>query len=124
MGAENTDRLVYLNNTQHVVFRVDDGTARSLTSPSTYADGAWHHLAASVGSAGMKLYLDGALAASNPGVTSALSMTGYWRWGGSPLIGLPDRPTNDRLLGSLDEIAIYSTQLVDSEIAIHNAANH
>lgn len=124
MSPENTDRLVYLNTTQHVVFRVNDGTARSLTSPSTYADGAWHHLAASVGPAGMKLYLDGALVAANAGVTSALSMTGYWRWGGSPLAGLADRPASDYLIGSLDEIAIYSTQLVDSEIAVHDAADH
>ena len=124
MSPENTDRVVYLNNTQHVVFRVNDGTARSLTSPSSYADGAWHHLAVSVGPAGMKLYLDGALVAANPAVTSALSMTGYWRWGGSCLAGLSDRPASDYLIGSLDEIAIYSTQLVDSEIAIHHAADH
>jgi hypothetical protein len=27
-------------------------------------------------------------------------------------------------VGSVDEIAIYSVQLADSEIAIHKAANH
>ena len=72
----------------------------------------------------MKLYLDGALVASDATVTSAMNLTGYWRWGGSPLIGVPGRPTSDYFIGSLDEVAIYAGQLSDVQIAVHYAANH
>jgi hypothetical protein len=115
---------VYLNNARQVAFRVDPGTPRTLTSPVGYVDGQWHHLAASVGAAGMKLSLDGVLVASDAAVTSAANLTGYWRWGGSPLVGLADRPTGDRFVGSLDELAIYGTQLTDAQVAEHFHANH
>jgi hypothetical protein len=123
MAAEDTDRLVYLNHTQHVVFRVNPGPATALTSPLTYADGTWHHLAASVGAAGMRLYLDGVPVASDVIVTSAQNLTGYWRWGGSPLAGLADRPPSDYLVGSLDELAVYPGQLTDAQIAEHYHAD-
>jgi hypothetical protein len=124
MAAETTDRLLYLNSAREVVFRVDDGAPHALVSPGTYADGSWHHVAASLGASGMRLYLDGALVASNGGVTTGTNVTGYWRWGGVPLHGLADRPASDYLIGSLDELAVYETQLTDAEIAQHFHADH
>ncbi|GAA2510994.1 hypothetical protein GCM10010201_02270 [Pilimelia columellifera subsp. columellifera] len=55
-------------------------------------NGAWRHVAASLGPAGMKLYIDGTLVGSNPTTTTAANFTGYVRVGGMNLSGFPDRP--------------------------------
>jgi hypothetical protein len=118
------DRTAYVDSGGRISFFVWTGSTRLIRSPATYNDGAWHHLAASGGPAGLKLYLDGALVAADATVTTAEASTGYWRWGGSRLYDLPDRPASDYLVGTLDEVAVYHTQLTDRQIARHYHANH
>jgi hypothetical protein len=118
------DRLIYLNSTGKLVFGVAPGGSKTLiTTTGSYNDGAWHHVVASLGAAGMKLYVDGALAISGA-TTTALTATGNWRWGGVYLSGWTNRPTSDYFIGTLDELSIYPTQLTDNQIARHYAANH
>ncbi len=122
-AAATSDRALYLDANGHLAFAVDPGTPVTVTSPGTYDDGVWHHVAASLGPDGMRLHVDGALVASDAGTTSAVGGTGYWRVGGSPLTGFADRPASDLLVGSLDEVAIYGRQLSDSEVGEHAAAD-
>ncbi len=124
-GAENKDRLIFLNNAGRLHFFVFPGnTPQDLVSPLAYNDGAWHHLVGSVGAAGMRLFVDGSLVASNAAVTSAQSFSGYWRWGGTSLLGFGDRPADDDFTGVIDEVAIYSTQLSDTQVSEHFHASH
>jgi len=122
-GAGTDDRVLYLNSGGQVVFGVKPGGAVTIQSPAGYTDGAWHHVAASQGPAGMKLYLDGTLVATDA-TTGAAATTGYWRWAGANLSTWPNRPANDYLTGLMDEVAVYPTQLSDQQIAWHYHANH
>jgi hypothetical protein len=118
------DRLVYLDSGGRLTFGVYPGVVVAVRSPAAYNDGNWHHVAASIGGAGTRLYVDGRLVASDPNTAAGTYPTGYWRFGGESLMGWPDRPTSDYLIGTLDEIAIYHTQLSDQEIAWHYHADH
>ena len=59
-----------------------NGAVRSLAETTTaYNNGQWHHVVATQGADGMKLYVDGVRSAANP-ATDAQNYTGYWRLGG------------------------------------------
>ncbi|GLW90709.1 signal peptidase I [Actinokineospora globicatena] len=119
------DRVVYLDNTGRVTFGVNPaGGIKSINSLSSYNDGTWHHVAASLGAAGMKLYVDGVLVAQDAATTTAQNYSGYWRWGGGILTGFPNRPASDYIIGSLDEYAVFGSQLSDAQIRRHFHANH
>jgi hypothetical protein len=120
----NWDRIIYLDSNNRIAFGAQPSatTVRALTG--AYNDGQWHHVAASLGAAGMKLYIDGALIATNAAKTTAQVFTGYWRWGGVPIGGWYLAPTTSYLTGTIDEVAVYPTQLTDNEVARHYAANH
>ncbi|HEX8631110.1 MAG TPA: LamG domain-containing protein, partial [Catenuloplanes sp.] len=98
--------------------------AHHVVSSAAYHDGAWHHVAATLGADGARLYVDGVRVATDSNVTYGRDSAGYWRWGGSSLAGFPNRPTSDYFTGTLDEVAIYSTQLTDQQVAWHYYANH
>ncbi|WP_157440389.1 LamG-like jellyroll fold domain-containing protein [Actinokineospora inagensis] len=123
-SSTNRDRLLYIDNTGKLVFAVKPATVKSITSTASYTDATWHHVAASLGTAGMKLYVDGNLIAQDATTTTAQNFTGYWRWGGGTLVNYPNRPSSDYLVGTLDELAVYPTQLTDAQIRRHYHANH
>ncbi len=118
------DRHVYLDSGGRVTFGVFPGSVRSVRSSDTYNDGQWHHVVATLGPAGMYLYVDGAQVGADPAVTTADNFAGYWRWGGISLFGWPNRPSRDYFIGTLDEVAVYPTQLTANQVARHYAANH
>ncbi|GAA3226000.1 hypothetical protein GCM10010532_058650 [Dactylosporangium siamense] len=120
------DRMLFVDSGNRLSFAVYPGSSVAVRSPAgtSYADGAWHHVAASVGADGIKLYADGALVASNAAVTAAESSTGYWRVGGISLAGWTNRPANDYFVGVIDEPAVYAAQLTDQQVAWHFHANH
>jgi hypothetical protein len=70
----------------------------------------------------MKLYVDGELVASDSGVTSGQSMTGYVKIGSDTLTGWPSAPTSRYFGGSLDDVAHYSSALSANTIAQQYAA--
>ena len=117
------DRQVFMDSDAKITFGTWATSEQTVRSTATYNDGSWHHLAASLGTAGMRLYLDGNLVATSI-VTTAGNYTGYWRWGGGDLSNWSNRPTNDYLTGSLDEIAVYPTQLSDTQIKQHYQRNY
>jgi hypothetical protein len=117
-GASSTlDRLLYLTNAGNVVFGTKPGTIHSVTSPAAYNDGSWHHVAASMGTAGLQLYVDGVKVASDAATTTGASYSGYWRFGYDSLTGWPSAPTSNYAAATLDELHVVSRQLRDAEVA-------
>lgn len=128
-----SDRMVYLENTGRLAFVVLP--ASELHTTAAYNDGNWHHLVAEMGPsastgfaatnepAGMRLYVDGALVASNT-TTTGTTYAGYVRWGGSVVSGWTTTPATPQFRGQIDEVAVYSTQLSHQDVLWHYYANH
>jgi PKD repeat protein len=114
------DRHIYLTNAGNLVFGIYDGTVQTVTSPKTYNDGAWHHVAATLSQAGIQLYVDGALVGSKASALAAQLYNGYWRVGGDNLSGWTSAPSTSKFAGAVDEVAIYPTALSADRIAQHH----
>jgi hypothetical protein len=82
---------------------------------STYADGDWHMAVATLSGAGLFLYMDGALVASNTSYTSAQSYTGYWRIGEMES-GWAPAPSDYEFTGTLAQVAILPTALTAAQV--------
>jgi len=116
-GSSTTDdRVVYLTNAGNIVFGTKPSGFKTVTTASTYNDGSWHHVAATLSSAGLLLYVDGLKQGSDITTTTAASYSGYWRLGFDSLTGWPSAPTSNFLAGTVDEARVYSRALTDAEI--------
>jgi hypothetical protein len=129
-SSTNLDRLIYLNNAGKITFGTHPSAYKTVTTASAYNDGSWHHVAASLGAAGLLLYVDGVRQGTDATTTTAQSYTGYWRMGFDNLAAWPTAPTSNYLAGSIDEARVLTRQLTDTEItndytagsnALHNA---
>ncbi|TQS42366.1 LamG domain-containing protein [Cryptosporangium phraense] len=98
----------------------------SIGTTAKYNDGAWHHAVGSVGPTyGLRLFVDGSLAASNASVTTGTTGSGAWCISYSQVDdwGTSYTPTYQHLAATIDEVAIYPTELAPERIALHyNAA--
>jgi len=94
--------------------------SQTIVSPAAYNDGAWHHAAVTLSSAGMNLYVDGASVASSAAVTTARSgYTGYWRFGNGDLTAWPGAGLS-AFDGQVDNIAVYdTTALTPAQVLAH-----
>jgi signal peptidase I len=111
------DRHLYMSDDGRLTFGVYNSAYSVITSSSSYNDGRWHLATATLSSgSGMRLYVDGALVASNPGVRSAENFTGYWRIGYDNLGNWPNRPTSDWFAGSLAHAAGFAGVLTDAQV--------
>ncbi|MFE2544546.1 LamG-like jellyroll fold domain-containing protein [Actinacidiphila glaucinigra] len=118
-ASATTDKHVYMTNAGRLIFGVRSGSNRTITTSGAYNDGEWHHVVATQGSNGMRLYVDGSLQASNFLITGGNDYVGYWHVGGDNLSGWTSRPTSNYFAGSIDETAIYPSVLSASQIAQH-----
>src|SRR3712207_1525443 len=71
---------------------------------------------ATMSSAGMRLYVDGALVGSRTDTTAGEAYLGHWRLGGDNLGGWPSTPTTPNFAGGVDEVAVYNTALAQTTI--------
>jgi PKD repeat protein len=116
--SSNYDRHVYVFADGRLRFGVWTGQTTVIDSPLSYNDGQWHHVVATMGPAGMAMYVDGVLVGTNPN-TAAQGYDGHWRlgadntWGGA---------STDAFGGRLDEAAVYSTQLTAEQALAHYVA--
>src|SRR3954447_1284389 len=94
------------------------GQPHATYSPASYNYGKWHHMVATQGSDGMKLYVDGVLVGTNP-QTQAQDYTGYWRIGGDTTWG---GNSANYFAGSIDEVAVYSSALSSADVVSHYKA--
>ncbi|WP_412076677.1 LamG-like jellyroll fold domain-containing protein [Streptomyces xanthophaeus] len=114
------DRHLYMTNTGRLVFGVNDGSNRTVSTGlfETYNDNKWHHVVGTQGPGGITLYVDG----QNKGTLNARSSGtygGYWHVGGDNLAGWPTRPTSNYFAGQLDESAVYPTALTQAQVKSH-----
>lgn len=116
-SSGTADRNIYLTSNGRLAFGVT--AASTLTTTTTYNNGEWHHVVGTLGTSGMRLYVDGSLVASNS-VTSGAAYNGYWRIAGDAISSSwPNRPSSTALNGTIDEVAVYPTALSASAVAKH-----
>ncbi|QRQ79986.1 LamG domain-containing protein [Glutamicibacter protophormiae] len=115
--SSSYDRHVYMRNDGTLSFGTYTGVENLATTSQAYNDGQWHHVAATLSGEGMKLYVDGALRASNP-ESGAEPFNGYWRVGGDRVWG---GANSSWFNGDIDEAAVYSRALSQTEINEHYA---
>ncbi|WP_328718819.1 DNRLRE domain-containing protein [Streptomyces sp. NBC_00247] len=117
-----SDKIVYLTGDGRLAFGVQTGSSNvrpTITTAGSFNDGAWHHMVATQGPAGMVLYVDGTVAGTNA-ATGNRSYDGYWRVGGDAMNNAwPNRPTSTYLAGQVDETAVYPTALTAAQVAGH-----
>ena len=120
-ASANYDRQIYMGDSGQVYFGV--AFNQTIHSSGQFNDGLWHEVIATIGSAGMFLYIDGALVASST-MTSASAQTysGCWRVGYNSLGGWPARPSSNYFAGSLSQASVYNYQLTPAQVAAHHAA--
>ena len=99
------------------------GTRVTINSPSTYRDNQWHHVVATLGADGMKLYVDGNQVAANANVKKAQVYRGYWRVGGDNLSSWPSTPNREAITANLDEVAVYPQALTLGHVRAHYLAS-
>lgn len=115
-GQYYKDRILWLDNSGKVVFGVYPGATDEVTSGSSYNNGQWHFVVASIGSSGQQLWVDNSEVASNGSVTSAQSYNGYWHIGWNSEASWPDAPTSSYFNGSLAGVGVLPSQLSSSQI--------
>jgi PKD repeat protein len=113
--SSNYDRHIYMDEQGIVYFGIWTGDATTVQTGPGLNDGHWHHVVASLGTAGLAMYVDGALVGRNTSASVAQPYSGYWRIGGdSSWAGAPF------FAGSIDDVAIYPTALTDAQVARHH----
>ena len=136
-GTSSTyDRQIYMMNNGQLVFGVYNHGIHVLETSHVYNDGQWHYVVATLGSSGMRLYVDGSAVGSDPTTTTAEAYNGYWRVGGDNLAGRwsltplltnsqgTTEPNSFYLMGTVDEVAVYGRALSAASVAAHYAANN
>ncbi|MEP7019190.1 MAG: LamG domain-containing protein [Pseudonocardiales bacterium] len=117
----NYDRNVYMTNAGRLIMGTYVNGFRTITSLASYNNGQWHHVVATLGGAGMALYVDGALVGANAN-TAAQSYAGYWHVGSDNLNSWPSRPTSQGFAGTIDDVSIYPIQLSAAQVKNHFTA--
>ncbi|MEU1971942.1 PKD domain-containing protein [Microbacterium sp. NPDC019599] len=116
--SSNYDRHVYMEPDGRITFGVWIGSSATVTSPSAYNDGQWHHVTAGESEDGLILYVDGVRVGQRTDVTTAQPYNGYWRVGGdSPWSG------NAFFAGDIDDVAIYAAPLTKQQTQAHYIAS-
>jgi len=112
------DRHIYMSNSGQLYFGVWPATSpKTINTTTSYADGNWHHAVATLSTTnGANLYVDGALMATDATITSSGAYSGYWRVGYDNLGSWTNMPTDFYFNGSLDDIAVYKTELTAAQV--------
>ena len=109
MGVTSVDR-----GKINLFYRNSSGSNYKLTTSSTYNDGNWHFVAATISSDGdMKLYIDNGSALTGTTASGSLFTSTKSSSIGVNVSGAP----NDVWVGSLDEIGLWSRELTSTEVA-------
>lgn len=114
--SSNYDRHVWMRDDGSLAFGTYTGATNVVTSSAGLNDGGWHHLVASQGADGMKLYVDGALVGSDA-QTGAQAYVGYWRIGGDTTWG---GNSSNWIAATFDEVAVYTKVLPAARVTEHH----
>ena len=114
------DRQIYMDNTGVLRFgnwQANTGASHVVTSAASYNDGVWHQAVGQMSPAGLSLYVDGSLVATDSTAISPYASNGYWRIGGDTLTNSwPGNFSSTYFTGSLDDASIYPTALTSAQI--------
>jgi hypothetical protein len=114
----NHDRQLWVDSSGKLVWGIYNGGIDQVTSSSGVATGSWVFAAATVGSAGQLLYVNGASVGTGTTTnTAAQSYTGWWSLGYASLAGWNDIPANSYFNGSIAQVAVIPSQLSGSQIS-------
>jgi len=124
--SSSYDRHVYMRTNGTLVYGGwSNGGTSAITSPRSYNDGNWHYLALSAVRSGSQqastMYVDGSNVVSGT-TTRTSSYSGWWRVGYGSLSSGGTYPPSANFLGTVDNVAVYSTALTGTRIAAHYAA--
>ena len=126
-SSSSYDRHIYMSNTGQIYFGIYPGAVKTINTTTTYADGNWHHVVATVSTTtGANLFVDGALQSQDATMTTSqvYGANGYWRVGYDNVSGWTNQPSNFFFTGSLDDIAIYNTTLTAAQVyALYGAGS-
>lgn len=117
-----TDRQLFINSTGNLVFGALDSSnvKHTIASPAALSTSTWYHAVATFSPAtGMRLYLNGALVASDPTVTTSWPYFGYWRFGYDSLTGWATPTPSSFFHGSMRFAAAYSTVFTQAQVTAH-----
>ncbi|MBW8750055.1 MAG: hypothetical protein JF565_01350 [Propionibacteriales bacterium] len=95
-------------------------TPMSGVSTSTYADGNWHFVTLTIGSAVVStstLYVDGGSVASSGGLALLSGNTGYWHLGWGDFTSIANAPTTPNLTGSLSGGFVTANTLTGAQVS-------
>ena len=113
------DRHLYLADDGSFHFGIYPAETRVISSGSGYDDDQWHHVVATMGEDGIRLYVDGSEVDARTDGTVAQNYEGYWRIGGDSLSNWPNRPSSDNFSGWVDEVAIYPHVISPATVLQH-----
>lgn len=117
------DRHIYMDATGRIWFGVYPGGIRTVNSSASYNDNNWHQVTASLGSKGMTLWIDGVQVANRLDTTGGQPYSGYWRVGGDNLAGWPSQPPSSWFEGTIDEVAIFPSELSQDAVVAQYVAS-
>lgn len=121
-GASTTvDRVVYLTNAGKVAFGINNASKTAVVSNATVNDGGWHHVLVTLGTTGTKIYVDG-VESGTGSATATTTYTGYLRVAYDNVSAWPSAPTSSFLNATVDEVAVYTTQLTLADAVSHYQA--
>ncbi|MBC3761667.1 PKD domain-containing protein [Quadrisphaera oryzae] len=115
----SNDRNVTLQDDGRLSVNVWTGQENRYTTTAAYNDGTWHHVVLTQGSAGIRLYVDGAVVISNA-QTGNEAGYGYWRVGGDTTWA--GTSTSRHVAATIDQVAVYDRPLSADEVTAHFAA--
>lgn len=124
--SSSYDRHIYMRTNGTLVYGGwSNGGTSAITSPKSYNDGSWHYLAVSAVKSGNQqvstMYVDGASVVSGT-TTRTSNYSGWWRVGYGSLPTGGTYPPSANFVGTIDNVAVYSTALSGTRIAAHYAA--
>ena len=134
IGFESTRNATSPTYDRHVVMRPDGRltygswtapTVNALVTPTAYNDGAWHHLVVTARPRGQQqesvVYVDGRAVASGT-TTRTTAYAGWWRVGHGSLGTGAGMPASAAFTGSIDQVAVYHSELSAARVASHWSA--
>ena len=119
------DRHIYVGNDGRLVFGAYPGRLEMVYAEGNYADNQWHHVVATMSSTtGMKLYVDGRLAGTNPNGRSGQDYEGYWKIGCGGINYWPHTTGvgSKFFQGSIRNASLYVGELSEEQVKAHYLA--
>lgn len=123
-NSGQADQLIFMTDSGQIgagVGRIWPFGEEIIYSPRSYNDGQWHCVVANFSQPGLKLYVDGALAAFDPAIRVRRSVEGRWTVGFLPLGGHDVRPASVYFAGQVDEVQVWPTDRSAVQVAVEQA---